>query len=242
MKPKKQGRLPFVALVIFLTIFVVAVAMKIVVEKETATVPVTTEETQYVANENEEILLITEEQKVEEISSTAEVVTTTKTVEEKTTAKVIETTTKVEKTTKAKPPVKFEGKGVSYTQAELDFMAAAICQEAGGESRYIKVRVANVMVNRVISDSYPDTVEGVLTDRKFGKQYDLYTGNGGRNFPDWATEEIKAECYDVARSVLSGEERPFPEKVLFQAAFSQGSGTYEHCDSVLGGKGYYFCY
>lgn len=237
MKPKKQEKLPFTALVISLTIFIVGVAMKI---ELTTPVP-NTEETQYVVNEEEEILLITEEQKTEE-SSTAEVVTTTKAVEEKTTAKVVETTTKVEKTTKAKPPVKIKGKGVSYTQAELDFMAAAICQEAGGESRYIKVRVANVMVNRVLSDSYPNTVEGVLTDRKFGKQYDLYTGNGGRNFPDWATEEIKTECYDVARSVLSGEERPFPEKVLFQAAFSQGSGTYEHCDSVLGGKGYYFCY
>ena len=115
-------------------------------------------------------------------------------------------------------------------------MAAAICQEAGGESRYVKVRVANVMVNRVLSDSFPNTIEGVLTQRG---QYDLYSG---KNFPDWATEEIKKECYDVALKVLSGEERPLPERVVYQAEFRQGSGTYEHCDSAQKNNGYYFCY
>lgn len=212
---------------------------------------------QEVAHEKNSVIFVTEGTKREENSSATRMVTTINEVEETKEAEVEETTQEIEETTEAEVETKteieddeseeevevsepaedeFEGEGISYTQAELDFMAAAICQEAGGESRYVKVRVANVMVNRVLADSFPDTIEGVLTQRG---QYDLYSG---RNFPDWATEEIKAECYEVARSVLSGEERPFPEKVVFQAEFRQGNGTYEHCDSVLGGRGYYFCY
>ena len=264
MKPNTR-KWPFTVLVCFLALLSLGACLKCTIATAPTVEPLTeaySEEVsifnvQNVAHEDEDTIFITE--KKEENSTTTREVTIEHVVVETTIAEEVEFTEQVEEMTvavettteteiedvvseeevevKTKPAEdEFEGEGISYTQAELDFMAAAICQEAGGESRYVKVRVANVMVNRVLSDSFPNTIEGVLTQRG---QYDLYSG---RNFPDWATEEMKDECYEVARNVLSGEERPFPEKVVFQAEFRQGNGTYEHCDSVLGGRGYYFCY
>lgn len=117
------------------------------------------------------------------------------------------------------------------TEDELFCLAAAVCREAGGASTEIQMMVANVIINRVCSDIYPDSVRGVITQRK---QYGTMWKNGV-SFPDWATQEVIAQCYNVAQRVLDGE-RVCPANVLFQAEFPQGSGVFKQY------PGYYFCY
>ena len=119
----------------------------------------------------------------------------------------------------------------NYTDDDLFYLAAAVCREAGGESEEIQLLVANVVINRVNSSIYPDTIYGVLTDyRQYGMMWKY-----GVSFPSWADQDTIDHCYDVARRILEGE-RVCPDNVLFQAEFEQGSGIYKQFDS------FYFCY
>ncbi len=141
---------------------------------------------------------------------------------EETMVDVIERETEIVSKAPAKPV---------YSEEDLFYLAAAVCREAGGESEEIQLLVANVIINRVNSSVYPDTIYEVLTQRRqYGTMW-----RDGISFPDWATEEVKEQCYSVARRVLEGE-RFCPENVLFQAEFEQGSGIYKEY------PGYYFCY
>lgn len=120
----------------------------------------------------------------------------------------------------------------SYTDDDLFYLAAAVCREAGGESEEIQLLVANVIINRVNSSIYPDTIYDVLTEYKqYGTMWEY-----GVSFPDWADDKVKEQCYSVAKRILEGE-RFCPENVLFQAEFKQGSGVYKQF-----GDDYYFCY
>lgn len=130
----------------------------------------------------------------------------------------------------AEPVIPTEPKK-NYTDDDLFYLAAAVCREAGGESEEIQLLVANVVINRVNSSIYPDTIYGVLTDyRQYGMMWKY-----GVSFPSWADQETIDHCYDVARRILEGE-RFCPDNVLFQAEFEQGSGIYKQFD------GFYFCY
>lgn len=114
---------------------------------------------------------------------------------------------------------------------DVFLIAAAVCREAGGESIETQMLVANVIINRVNSSKYPNTVRGVLTQKnQYGTMWKY-----GVSFPKWATENIKEQCYSVAKRILNGE-RVCPENVIYQAEFKQGSGVY----SYVGGM--YFCY
>lgn len=119
----------------------------------------------------------------------------------------------------------------NYTDDDLFYLAAAVCNEAGGESEEIQLLVANVVINRVNSSIYPDTIYGVLTDYlQYGMMWKY-----GVSFPKWADQKTIDHCYDIARRILEGE-RVCPDNVLFQAEFEQGSGIYKQFE------GFYFCY
>lgn len=152
--------------------------------------------------------------KMEEITEpTTEIMETTEPEQEETTAVVV---TEPEQ---------------SYTDDELYYLAAVVCREAGGESDEIQLLVANVVINRVNSAIYPDSIYGVLTDyMQYGIMWKY-----GVSFPKWADQDTIDHCYDIARRILEGE-RVCPDNVLFQAEFEQGSGIYKQFD------GFYFCY
>ena len=136
-----------------------------------------------------------------------------------------------ESTEKTTEPVVSTEPEKTYTDDDLFYLAAAVCREAGGESEEIQLLVANVVINRVNSSIYPDTIYGVLTDyRQYGMMWKY-----GVSFPKWADQKTIDHCYDVARRILEGE-RVCPDNVLFQAEFVQGSGIYKEFD------GFYFCY
>lgn len=118
-----------------------------------------------------------------------------------------------------------------YSEDDVYNLAAAVCREAGNASEEIQLLVANVVINRVNSPLYPDTIEGVLTQKK---QYGTMWKNG-ISFPKWADEDTIERCKGIATRILDGE-RVCPENVLFQAEFKQGTGVYKEFD------GYYFCY
>ena len=58
-----------------------------------------------------------------------------------------------------------------YREDEVYWLARIISAEAGGEPLDGKIAVGNVVLNRVRSSAYPNTIYGVIFDRKFGVQF-----------------------------------------------------------------------
>ena len=64
-----------------------------------------------------------------------------------------------------------------YNSDDLYWLARIISAEAKGESLKGKIAVGNVVLNRVRSSSFPNTVYGVIFDKKYGTQFSP-TANG----------------------------------------------------------------
>ena len=134
------------------------------------------------------------------------------------------------------PEIVQEAAAPAYTDEELEVLAIIIYQEAGGDACSDETRsmVGTVVMNRVASDLFPDTIQEVATQkRQYGRLY--WTG---LVWPDRASNPGEAHAvqraYDCARAILEGE-RVLPEDVIWQAEFPQGTEIVAHQD------GLYFC-
>ncbi|MEG1563854.1 MAG: cell wall hydrolase [Bacteroides sp.] len=120
-----------------------------------------------------------------------------------------------------------------YTEEELTLLSKIIQAEAGSSwlSLEWKMCVGNVVINRVSSPKFPDTIKKVL------EQPGQYYGKNSKYFNNIVPSEKSVEA---AKRLLEGE-RLLPESVVFQANFVQGSGVHTALyDSKLGWT--YFCY
>lgn len=125
----------------------------------------------------------------------------------------------------------------TYTQEELEIMAIIIYQEHGGNasSDETRIKIGNVVMNRVTSDAFPDTIKEVaLQSGQWGT-----LSITGIKWADRASKPEEAEAvqraYDCAKRVLEGKTL-LPENVIWAAEFKQGKDTSEYVD------GTYFCY
>ena len=62
-------------------------------------------------------------------------------------------------------------KPAAYDTDDLYWLSRIISAEAKGEPFLGQIAVGNVVLNRVESDAYPDTIYGVIFDRKYGTQF-----------------------------------------------------------------------
>lgn len=116
--------------------------------------------------------------------------------------------------------------------AELCLLARLIYAEAGSSwlSDEWKFCVGEVVMNRVASPEFPDTLEEVIY------QPGQYYGRRSRYFASLVPGETEIRA---ASRLLQGERHMSPA-VVFQANFPQGSGTYLHLrDKILGST--YLC-
>jgi N-acetylmuramoyl-L-alanine amidase len=84
-----------------------------------------------------------------------------------------------------------------YDEENLYWLARIIWAEAGSESFLGKVAVGNVVMNRVKSSGFPDTVYGVVFDRSCGVQFEPILNGTIYNDPT-------ADCYAAAKLALEG--------------------------------------
>lgn len=123
----------------------------------------------------------------------------------------------------------------SYTAEELEILALVIYQEAGGDrcSDETRLRVGCVFLNRVESESYPDSFYEVAVQQ--GQYGTLYWT--GIKWPARAAasgeQHAVARAYAIAERVLSGE-RVLPADVIFQSEYVMG-------EIVAYSDGMYFC-
>jgi len=88
---------------------------------------------------------------------------------------------------------------VSIGAGEEDMLAALIQCEAGGEPWAGKVAVGAVVMNRVMSGAFPNTITGVIYQPG---QFEPVTS--GR-FAIVLSQGANAECYKAARAAMNGE-------------------------------------
>ena len=96
-------------------------------------------------------------------------------------------------------------------------------------SEYSMIMSGEVILNRVESDRFPDTIEDVLTQpAQFGA-----LAHTGAKWPTGATTAAKEKALKAAEHVLSGE-RELPEDVVYVSNTRQG-------EAVAMLDGLYFC-
>lgn len=134
----------------------------------------------------------------EYLTSKAPAKTTTTTAAAKTTTAKKTTTeavTTTKKTTTA-DSADSDNAVISYTDEEFEMMCYVLQGEVGGCSDASKIAVANVIINRVKSSRFPDTIKGVLTAPNQFTAISAYYNK--TNTPSSSTREC-------ARRALNGE-------------------------------------
>lgn len=116
-------------------------------------------------------------------------------------------------------------------QEALDIVARVVMGEAGACPWMHQVAVAAVVVNRVKSTYFPDTVREVVAAP--GQYTTLYlTG----------FEQTSRQCYEAAKKALDGDSG-VPEDVIWQAEFVQGTSVWwtSYVDTGWYRSTTYFC-
>lgn len=111
-----------------------------------------------------------------------------------------------------------------YSMEDLECLAHVINGEAGVESERCKYYVGSVVLNRVASKHYPNTIQDVVFQS--GQYQCTWDGNYDREPSD--------ACYEIAEDLLVNGSS-LPSNVLYQAEFKQGSRVYEKIGKT------YFC-
>jgi len=121
---------------------------------------------------------------------------------------------------------------ITYAEEDLMLLAIIIQIEAGSKwlSDEWKMCVGNVVLNRVASPEFPNTIKEVF------EQKGQYAGGSSSYYSKITPSE---KCIEMAKKLLEGE-RLLPNSVVFQANFPLGSSVYiKYYDSLLGYT--YFC-
>ena len=103
---------------------------------------------------------------------------------------------------------------IKCSDSELDMLAAIIQCEAGGESYKGQVAVGAVVVNRVKSGRYPNSVESVI------KQKSQFSPVRSGRFAKVLKKGARSSCYKAAKAALSGES-PVGNAKSFRAGHSK---------------------
>ena len=101
--------------------------------------------------------------------------------------------------------------------SELDLLAALIYCEAGNQCYEGKVAVGAVVMNRIESGRFPNTMEKVIYQR--GQFTPAMTGKLGRVL---SSGRVPSSCYDAARDAMNGVD-----PVNGALYFNTGSGAYK---------------
>jgi hypothetical protein len=125
--------------------------------------------------------------------------------------------------------------GYAYTPTseELVLMANVIYREAGNQGIAGQVAVAQVIINRVVSPAYPDTIAGVLSQRV---QFNTYKAAAA--IPAEATSP---DLIAVCQGVISGGHDVFGNKAVI--GFRRNNGAQSFCGhplfAVIGDHAFY---
>ena len=110
----------------------------------------------------------------------------------------------------------------------------ANCAEACAEPAEGKIAVGNVVLNRVRSDEFPDTIFGVIFDRKYGVQFEPVLNGTIYCEPD-------KDCLQAAARALAGENVVGESLYFFNPELAQSTWISDnrlYC-MTIGGHDFY---
>ena len=106
--------------------------------------------------------------------------------------------------------------GAAYDAGELYWLSRIICAESGAESMSGQIAVGNVVLNRVASETFPDTIPTVVFDRKYAVQFEPVSNGTVYDTP-------AASSVEAARRVLNGEKTVEGALYFYAPALSPGT-------------------
>ena len=86
-----------------------------------------------------------------------------------------------------------------YTEDEVFWLARIIQAESSGESLLGKIGVGSVVMNRVASPLYPNTIYGVIFDRNYGVQFSPILNGTIYNTPNYQSRLAAMICLEGFR-------------------------------------------
>lgn len=92
-------------------------------------------------------------------------------------------------------------KAILYTEEEYTALANIVQAEAGGEDMIGKIMVANVVLNRVKSSQFPDTIYDVVYQKSGGQAQFVPVGNG-----TIGSRTVSESTYEAVDRALQGED------------------------------------
>lgn len=109
----------------------------------------------------------------------------------------------------------------SYSSSDLDLMAAIIYCEAGNQSYEGMVAVGAVVMNRVYSASFPNTIREVIY------QSGQFSPASSGWLDSALASGVPSTCYDAAVAALNGEN-PVPGALYFNTGSGKGVKIGDH--------------
>lgn len=122
----------------------------------------------------------------------------------------------------------------SYPAEDLYWLSRIISAESRGEPLLGQIAVGNVILNRVESSQYPDTVEGVVFDVKYGVQFQPVS-NGTIYAPPAYSSLVAAKICLEGTDVV-GESLYFFSPALSAGSWIVSNATYY---TTIGGHQFY---
>ena len=110
---------------------------------------------------------------------------------------------------------------IPYTDEDLYWLSRVISAESQGESLYGQIAVGNVVLNRVASAEFPNTIKSVVFDTQHAVQFEP-TANGT------IYNEPTAKSILAARLVLSGTNAAGDCMYFFNPSLSEGKWIREN--------------
>lgn len=114
------------------------------------------------------------------------------------------------------PVVVSSPQNISYTDNDFYWLSRIISAESKGESLLGQIAVGNVILNRVASSQFPNSISDVIFDKKDAVQFEPVAN--GTIYEDPAPQSILA-----ARLVLNGTSVVENSLYFFNPAYSSGS-------------------
>ncbi len=132
-----------------------------------------------------------------------------------------------------------------YSDEDIRILTTTVFYEAGHTTDQLRQYVAQVALNRVADSRFPNTVEGVITQRgQYSTKYaTVEAANAIKAADSKNGTYYYATCETAVKTAMMGQVN-MPSNVLFQANFTQGKGVWQ---AVQFSSGYYsstsyFCY
>lgn len=113
----------------------------------------------------------------------------------------------------------------SYNEDDVYWLARIIYAEARGESMEGKIAVGNVILNRVASDEFPDSIYDVIFDTNWGVQFEPVSNGAIYCTPD-------EDCYEAARRALDGESMVGESLYFFNPSLASSFWIANNCEYV----------